>query len=336
MTTFKRGDRVRVARGAKSDRYTWPDGGVGHVTGLAGLKVVVRLDETTRRVKYGYEHVVEAGGIGGWYFKPEDLTLLVTEEDNPERNIDAALAATKKTFGLCSEFDRAAKEADTLTRVQRLEYVATKRGRMDVFREFERQLDALNNPKPTLQHVEGEYVHFGNKHTGRVEENFWLFVDGNWIHNGTGRTASSPGAIEGYTREYTVISHGILAPGRVTVARPEKGRWIRAVMWDGVTREFEVTMNDPVQLGESHKNSSRYCLVNYEPVGARDMYVRSWEYVERPWKVGDVVPANTKVGRTWLGAPSNDRRNTSPFLFDRPHQTSSSDRVILWLDEGEV
>lgn len=48
--------------------------------------------------------------------------------------------------------------------------------------------------------------------------------------------------------------------------------------------------------------------------------------ITKQWKVGDVVPALTKVGRAWVG------RAEGGAIFRDSYQTSMYDRTIEWID----
>ena len=49
----------------------------------------------------------------------------------------------------------------------------------------------------------------------------------------------------------------------------------------------------------------------------------------KEWKVGDVVPANTEVGRAWFGVDVEDPKDHCQFNAD---EKSYYDREILWIE----
>lgn len=90
--------------------------------------------------------------------------------------------------------------------------------------------NATQPPAPvTLSHVEGAYLHLNSRISG--DYLLW-FVDGAWRWPGDSSTASyTPENIATWLKNgWEIVSHGILAPGTVTVTQPAEPTGLGAVV----------------------------------------------------------------------------------------------------------
>lgn len=118
---------------------------------------------------------------------------------------------------------------------------------------------------------------------------------------------------------------------------PETGKWVRLTTKDGKTHDVLVT-NKPSDsrhviwiAPDPRQDKSHFYLLlpGYRgAMGASARHVTSWEYLDHPWKVGDVVPAGTIVGKQWTGLDSNGRGHTM-----RADVQSALDRTIVWIED---
>lgn len=132
-------------------------------------------------------------------------------------------------------------------------------------------------------------------------------------------------------------------PPEPFIGYPEVGKWVKATMKDGSVKEFEVT--------ENNDRGHDYLLTNftYGPVGRTaifiipegkiptgdhpDCHVVEWEYIEKPWKVGDVVPAGTSLPKNWTGQYRGAARGVVEFSTYSPNQKPAHDRTIVWVQD---
>ena len=120
---------------------------------------------------------------------------------------------------------------------------------------------------------------------------------------------------------------------------PVVGQWITATYADNHTDTFEVTLNATQNTSSSWKatwlrknprDSSTWDFI-YTSEGRsagsdKTREVVSWVPATKPWAVGDLVPANTIVGRQWIGSLLNDSLNV---LGLGSSNSSGYDRKII-------
>lgn len=242
---------------------------------------------------------------------------------------DALVALKRRHPELCWEFDHAVERARSLPFLDRLNFVAQEKNRLDLYKEL---VEILDPPAVVLEHREGEYVHW------KIIATFYAeFVDGAWYVRGEDNEAwehpRTPKEFEGlWMEQEDIISHGFLK-GTTSPSIPEIGKWIRATTKDGKTHQFQVTDNDDHHGGvflQEDVSSGQDFYINLQPKESDDKtrWVVDWEYIQKPWKVGDVVPAGTVLGRVWLG------RSESGIVLQVPRiHYSKLDLTILWLDK---
>lgn len=154
---------------------------------------------------------------------------------------------------------------------------------------------------------------------------FYTARDGDWIPSG--QSPDDP--------KWTLI-HGEEPEPKIEF--PEPGRWIRAVTYDGAVYEREVQeeVEEYISAKESRvlwQDNGYSFWMGPEPDYLEEHWqVESWEYIERPWKVGDVVPAYTIIERDWYGerADGGSAVRRIPVCAGDP---SEFDRKILWIEE---
>lgn len=266
-----------------------------------------------------------------------------------EGDIDAALARLKKSEGLCDRFDAAVKRADNLTRLERLQFVAIDMDRGDLYNLLVKELDKPKYIVPTTP-VKGEYVRLtmANGETREGEVRATGFVNNLNQYPGGYTSVNLQG--DSSWREYHIFhsqegaDHYDWAPDRKVVAvekivkpveLPEVGRWIEATDAEGTTKVIEVTING-TSLGVT-RISHWWVSPNNARIDDADLVdpstdrgrIVSWKYVDKPWAVGDVIPAGTKVGREWLGSyPGVPNKHFSA------EGKSTANRTIIWIEEA--
>lgn len=123
---------------------------------------------------------------------------------------------------------------------------------------------------------------------------------------------------------------------------PEVGKWVKATMKNGDVKEFEVTKNedrshDYILTDFTHGESGHtaYFIIpegKYPSGDHPECHVVAWEYIEKPWKVGDEVPAGTAIDKAWTGEYKGHSSGWSKFRTYTHGSTSSVDRTIVWVE----
>ena len=106
---------------------------------------------------------------------------------------------------------------------------------------------------------------------------------------------------------------------------PKEGDYIRATLRDGRTLEGAVGGVDEVVLHHEIKIGQDLAFIGGEE-HPRDIV--SWEPVQKPWAVGDLVPEGTVVGKEWLG-----RTDLGGLSVLNATDYSTFDRTIVGLGE---
>lgn len=202
---------------------------------------------------------------------------------------------------------------------------------------------------PTLEHREGEYLHW------TILSDFYAeFTDGAWhvrlADSDYWEHAKTPEEFEQLSIvTERIISHGFLAPGKIKPAelpRPEIGEhiWLQRARADGpvYAREFYTGVvmkwvDDVMKWGDDPVG--QYLTTDdpedggtwwpSEKLPSGHVRVVAWGLVEPDWKVGDVVPAGTSLDRMWLG---RRRKGEYPMVWGEGERTGY-DREILWIEE---
>lgn len=335
MTDFKPGDRVRIVKDLRfSSGWMGMTGTVLESPHINATQVYADFNENGQ---------VRPDGVDLMKFWWPDNKLELIPATNEDAKIEVALAQTKKDLGLCGGFDDAVEKARTMTFVDRLKHVAATEGRQDVFTHFE---EILNKPEYVMPEVpkEGDYVRLtmkdGYSEEGEVKSTIEYQGHVNVLVQGSKHRQWIPKtqADADYTRKWDGPRSIIVKVEKIAkpVEIPEIGKWIEATDAAGTTKVIEVNMNN-------HTNSKTTWIGNGESAfdgfyariddagkqsqGRRGRIV-SWKYVDAPrnWKVGDVVPAGTRVGRKWLGEGVDNVAITH----------YNTDRKIVWIEEEKL
>lgn len=239
--------------------------------------------------------------------------------------------------GLCSEFDTQVKRAKNLTYLERLEYVAWKNNRLDLFESLKYRLEAPKVPE------KGRWIKA--KLAGGEVVTIEVTRNAHYNHNNTTylteektpreyHVGSCSGAGEELSHivswEYTEPIPVELEIGAYAVVKGREGGPTYLMQYDPETEKWYTTWDANL--------SGDHCHYRDTPEGG-------WvtKIIERGvlkgtvttvWKVGDVVPAGTVVGKRWSGLYEGPEVGiTRAMNYRAGDHMGRFDRRIVWIEE---
>lgn len=236
--------------------------------------------------------------------------------------------------GLCSEFDTQVKRAKNLTYLERLEYVAWKNNRLDLFESLKYRLEAPKVPE------KGRWIKA--KLAGGEVVTIEVTRNAHYNHNNTTYLTEEKtpreyhvGSCSGAGEELShIVSWEYTEPIPVEL---EFGSY--AVLADRWGIQFFFMWDTDVQAWRALREDAD----GWEEVTYKTLEELKWTIIDHGalkgtvttvWKVGDVVPAGTVVGKRWSGLYEGPEVGiTRAMNYRAGDHMGRFDRRIVWIEE---